>query len=234
MKLCPQCRESFRPPSRHPRQRYCSLACRNEGQRRSETVPCGYCGKPVVRKLNRRKRLAHAFCPTDCYPAWYRLHGPKGERHVQHLERVAVPCDTCGASLARLPHQMNRHNFCGVQCREAWQRTSGYSSGTNSPTWRGGFDSYRGPNWRQQRRAALVRDQHTCQRCGATEHLQVHHIHPYVTFASYLDANQLANLTALCPRCHKTVEWEYWRAHPDMPSQRLDKGQHRLLEAISR
>ena len=50
------------------------------------------------------------------------------------------------------------------------------------------------------RKYALKRDNYTCQECGATENLQVHHIkakkfHPELTY-------DLDNLITLCKKCH--------------------------------
>jgi DEAD/DEAH box helicase domain-containing protein len=88
-----------------------------------------------------------------------------------------------------------------------------------------------GPNWVEQRRAALVRDGHRCQTCGATaanaatpeatggdigggrSGLHVHHIRPFREFSyvpgeneHYRQANRLENLITLCPSCHRRAE----------------------------
>jgi hypothetical protein len=88
-------------------------------------------------------------------------------------------------------------------------------SGENSPTWKGGYEDYRGPNWKRQRKLALERDGFCCQKCGAIEPLQVHHIRPYQTFDNYLEANELNNLVTLCKTCHTLADWEYRYAHPE-------------------
>jgi len=129
---------------------------------------------------------------------------------------VVVQCEICSIRIEKLPSKLRRHNFCGVECRETWQRTSGYSSGSNNATWRGGTYTYRGPNWDRQRVLALQRDKHTCQGCGSTKRLQVHHIVPFVTFDTYRRANELKNLKTLCCSCHKKEEWKYWRANPQL------------------
>jgi DEAD/DEAH box helicase domain-containing protein len=71
-----------------------------------------------------------------------------------------------------------------------------------------------GPNWSQQRRLALDRDNHRCRTCQATGTvLHVHHIRPYREYGyipgenqNYLRANQLDNLVTLCPACHQRAE----------------------------
>jgi DEAD/DEAH box helicase domain-containing protein len=89
-----------------------------------------------------------------------------------------------------------------------------------------------GPDWAAQRRAALARDGHRCQTCGATAetaagsdtpagdetragrpNLHVHHIRPFREFGyvpgeneHYRQANRLENLVTLCPSCHRRAE----------------------------
>ncbi len=74
-----------------------------------------------------------------------------------------------------------------------------------------------GPNWGDQRKAALARDGGRCQQCGARErrgqHHDVHHIQPFRTFSylpgandNYLQANALENLVTLCQACHRKTE----------------------------
>ena len=82
-----------------------------------------------------------------------------------------------------------------------------------------------GPNWQQQRRLALARDNHRCRTCGAGPDLaasgkvtrsitlHVHHIRPFREYGyvpghneNYLLANDLENLVTLCPGCHRQAE----------------------------
>ena len=67
--------------------------------------------------------------------------------------------------------------------------------------WNGGGDSWRGYAWRAQRSAALKRDTFRCQRCGATERLQVHHRKDIDETEGVWD-NDLSNLETLCAKCH--------------------------------
>jgi DEAD/DEAH box helicase domain-containing protein len=66
-----------------------------------------------------------------------------------------------------------------------------------------------GPNWARQRQMTRARDQYRCQICGAPEQGREHDVHhkiPFRTFASYQQANQLANLITLCRPCHRRAE----------------------------
>ena len=77
-----------------------------------------------------------------------------------------------------------------------------------------------GDNWPEQRRKALERDDHTCQKCsykgrgtGKVRTVFVHHIRKIALFAvvsigavDYTAANDLDNLVTLCNRCHKVAD----------------------------
>jgi len=86
-----------------------------------------------------------------------------------------------------------------------------------------------GPNWDEQRRLVLERDEFKCRECGTTpplplsgvlngrgargEGLHVHHLRPFREFGyvrgeneNYLQANDLDNLITVCPSCHSKIE----------------------------
>jgi DEAD/DEAH box helicase domain-containing protein len=66
-----------------------------------------------------------------------------------------------------------------------------------------------GPNWDKQRNLARARDGYRCQICGTPEQGRSHDVHhktPFRQFASYQQANQLANLVTLCRPCHRRAE----------------------------
>lgn len=61
-------------------------------------------------------------------------------------------------------------------------------------------------DWNTARSAALSRDNHTCQSCGRTEDLHVHHITTRREFDIEREAHYLANLVTLCKYCHGKYE----------------------------
>ena len=74
--------------------------------------------------------------------------------------------------------------------------------------WNAGQNDY-GPDWDSIRKKVLLRDGERCQVCGASslnQHLHVHHIQPFRSYASREVANQLQNLITLCPSCHRLAE----------------------------
>ncbi|HEX6303728.1 MAG TPA: DEAD/DEAH box helicase [Anaerolineales bacterium] len=74
--------------------------------------------------------------------------------------------------------------------------------------WRNDPNEY-GPEWTRQRELARSRDGYRCQVCGMEENDRAHDVHhktPFRAFESAFQANQLDNLTTLCPSCHHRVE----------------------------
>jgi len=213
-RLCATCGRSFMPPHQHPRQQYCSPRCRDIARQTSETVKCNWCGKAVMKPANRIQQEKHFFCSRTCNQAWRKVNAPRGQAHPQYA-RIQVLCDFCGQLLFKSPHKIRPYNFCNPQCLAKWRKATGALVGPNNGAWRGGCIEYRGPNWPEQRAAALERDAYTCQHCNNKDDLDIHHIKPYQTFSNYLEANALENLVTLCKSCHTTADWEYRLAHPN-------------------
>jgi len=72
-----------------------------------------------------------------------------------------------------------------------------------------------GPGWQQIRERVRKRDDYKCQMCGRPETKRQHDVHHKTPFRMFRDesghilrerANQLDNLTTLCPECHKKAE----------------------------
>ena len=200
---CPQCNKAFLPPRNHGGQKYCSLACRDDARRTSRDVACSWCGCRVTRKASRAD--GNVYCSKDCERQWRAMHDPRGESHPQWKPRVVRPCGHCGAAVGRLPSQLKGVSFCSKACEASWR--SEHLSGQASPTWRGGYDPYYGPNWRRQRRQ-ILKGEPKCRRCGTPDDLHVHHIRPFRECVDYRKANRIDNLMVLCRTCHTTVEWE--------------------------
>jgi 5-methylcytosine-specific restriction endonuclease McrA len=137
----------------------------------------------------------------------------------EHLRggQVELVCDYCGAPFSRNSFEISKtkKHFCSRKCFGAWQSLN--NTGERHPLFKGGYDLYYGPNWRQQRRNARHRDGYACRRCTKSEKengkaLDVHHIVPFREFGleRYKEANRLQNLVSLCISCHKYVEHHGW------------------------
>lgn len=84
-----------------------------------------------------------------------------------------------------------------------------------------------GPNYPDQRREALERDDLTCRVCE-TDHdseprIQIHHIRPASSFhpdPDYEAMNALSNLITLCPSCHGRLEGNWPDVDPPTFAER--------------
>ena len=90
----------------------------------------------------------------------------------------------------------------------------GQFAGDKNPAWRGGHIDYRGANWQEQKKLVLEKANGRCQKCGKIRKLIVNHKIPFRLFSSYLEANTLDNLEALCHKCHGKTDSDFWLKHP--------------------
>jgi len=138
----------------------------------------------------------------------------RGERHQNYKKDKNRYCIDCG--------KKHRHRGGNDRCLECYRK---HCRGENHPAWKGGKPSLckairslvKYFNWQQD---VLERDNHTCQECGATEHIEVHHIkelkmivdeNNIETTVQANDCTELWNINngkCLCVHCHAEV-------HPD-------------------
>lgn len=242
---CDQCGKSIqrRPDRPHPRY-FCSRECQQAASRTQVEVPCARCGTVVLRKPSQLAKNNVAYCNKECHDATQTKREPIpcdycGELVIRHPsqtkhnhvfcnticraafqgKKVDTQCAWCNKALKLWPCHIRERNYCCKECRK--EGRSHYYSGENTPTWRGGWKGYYGPNWNRQSRLARKRDNYCCQMCGMkqSDHyraLDVHHITPFRCFNyvvgendNYLFANDLDNLITLCPKCHGIADREY-------------------------
>jgi len=193
-KTCQTCGKPFQTtPSLGERKKYCSVECRNLGNRRQIEVKCAFCGQPFT-DIASKIRAGRRFCSNACATA-------------ANDKRVEVNCKICGKPFLSMPFYLKRGQglYCSIDCANQG------NSGSGNKRFRGGRVN-RGPNWRRQRRLAYQRDGGICQRCGrkpkkGEPQFHVHHIKAYRDFnGDYLSANDLLNLITLCPSCHPRAE----------------------------
>jgi len=75
--------------------------------------------------------------------------------------------------------------------------------------WTDNIENYYGDSWPTMRSKALDRDEHTCQSCGETDNIHVHHITPRRCFENPDDSNTMDNLISLCNSCHGRFEGQW-------------------------
>jgi len=131
-----------------------------------------------VRATDTRKR----FCSKKCVGI------ANGKRKAKMKEsRLTATC-ICGAKLTYPKSLSYRRKFCSRDCANKAMATARVYE--------------YGRTWPAQRRKARKRDCDTCQNCGSTDNLHVHHIVPFRISRD----NRLRNLVTLCASCHTTEE----------------------------
>lgn len=205
---CENCGKEFEKiPSKIERKdhHFCSRSCYREwrskevrgknhpGWNRIE-ISCENCGKVIDRLPSEVEAREHNFCSRECLNEWKKN------------QRIEVECQNCGRKFEKIPFRARKaeNHFCSKECRIEW------SKGENHPNWKGGYNPLYPPNWLEQRKKAIERDNHLCQLCGAEEESiehNVHHIVPYIAFDEGKEANRLSNLITLCDSCHNRAEY---------------------------
>jgi len=182
-------------------------------------VECDWCGENL-RVERARAEQDHQFCGDSCMGNW-ESENESGENAPHYKGKVTVECAACGSDIERYPSRVEdgKKYLCSDECKADYY--SDKYSGENSWHWKGGGIHYYGPNWAEQRRKAILRDQARCQGCGIAESENVerygrmitaHHIQPFRSYRrndggyNYKKANKLENLTTLCDSCHH--RWE--------------------------
>lgn len=217
--VCPTCKKEFEYRISWPR-KYCSNVCHgkaNVGNIKrfapsAYETECEQCGKRfTATPATSRGR----FCSQSCMGKWQSAH-IVGEAHPLKGKKPGRPkhlgppiekhCAICGIAFIVGPKKGKRRRCCSFKCAGIY-RTQTFV-GPNHPAWKGGRLPYYGPSWYSARRACRKRDG-KCMDCGALRSkngaaLDVHHIIPFRLFGPdrHRQANDLANLVALCKSCH--------------------------------
>lgn len=199
---------------------YCSRKCRRGTYRRGATRQCQTCSKPfyLFPSQTTADDRAGLFCSRKCYTSEYRSKkvtglkrnaatrarisaAKKGRPSTKRLPPLTFTCEQCGALTTRPRIGRYVRRFCSTACWYEWLR----DDPKRNHLWKGGYEPYYGPNWREQARQARERDGQCCQSCGKyprKHSLEVHHIVPFRDFPSWREANDLSNLVTLCKSCH--------------------------------
>jgi len=202
-RTCKGCETDFYDPK--ARRKYCDDCNPNAGEHNGnwkggkETTTCKLCESSFEYYPSNKPGV---YCPDCVDTAEEFLGTPYYEYH--DIERVKRVCELCGRIMTVLKSRAERETvrFCSNNCLHLWL----------SDRWGKTENQYNG-RWRSVRRAALERDDHTCQRCGITREEighepDVHHIKPVREFADPQLAHTLDNVICLCRSCHRYAELE--------------------------
>lgn len=206
-RTCADCGVEFYDPK--PQRTYCEDCYSQAGEKNgnyrdaTETTECRRCGRAFEDYPSDKDGV---YCP-ECVEAADGLL-PTAESSTPTVE---VRCEYCDSTLERHPSRVESGSygeFCDLDCYGQW--LSENVVGESHHQWQGGTFPY-GSSWWSVRRAALERDDHECQRCGAgTVELgrkpDVHHVVPVRSFDDPADAHRLDNVVCLCRSCHRLVE----------------------------
>lgn len=179
---------------------------------------CPVCGKKVVKPKSSIKEEQQAiYCSQKCA---YKGRGKYTKRKVKdgyntNRTKITKICDFCEDKFI-----VNKTNsdqkYCSRKCFE--KSHSERMSGESNPSYIDGRSkkkrSYRGEDWKEQRKKCYKRDDYTCQKCNRkcvgrrdlNENnsdllIQCHHVTPYSEGGS----NKLSNLITLCVKCHTKI-----------------------------
>lgn len=211
-KPCEFCGESFAclNSTQVARNRYCTVhRSRNKsGTPKGDTyarglleTTCADCGAKCQQHRAQRRKGKIPRC-RKC---------ARTDRQVRARARrdpsntLDVSCVICGHKFARKKERVARSQVvtCSVKCRGA-ARTKGLTKIRRHLRVLGKFNY--GEGWRKNRRLALLRDSATCQKCGDTKTVEVHHIVRFRDFCVPAEANDLSNLVVLCRKHHREAD----------------------------
>ncbi|QDX41867.1 HNH endonuclease [Salarchaeum sp. JOR-1] len=198
-RTCADCEREFYDPK--SRRTYCD-DCYSEGGEKNgnyrnakESATCESCSDAFGYYPSEKKGV---YCPDCVEESDDFLGTPYAD--IVDAKRVTRSCAHCESDISVLEstRRQGQGRFCSNDCLYAWVRKDG-----DEPAYNGG--------WREAKRKALERDDHTCQKCGSDaedlgQEPDIHHSKPLRTYDDPEQAHQLENLVALCKRCHMRVE----------------------------
>jgi len=207
----------------YKKKKYCSRKCTGIGIRKAIIVVCLHCGKEIERAPSHIQKKI--FCSQSCRSQYARYdvkcigcgkmfkHKPSATNNkycswecFKQSRWEEVVCVICGKVYQKRLCEIQKgyKHLCSRSCRNSY--TSLFLGGDG--TWSSNKHNpkrFRGKDWNKNRKLTLIRDNYTCQQCGATERLEVHHWEPF--WISY--DNSVDNLVVFCKQCHDEKYLEY-------------------------
>lgn len=181
------------------------------------------CGNYSLVSSNALQRGEATSC--GCYQREV-VSNRKGEKSpVWKGGKATLECEWCGNKYDVVRTTVSRSRFCSKSCLASWQSEN--MSRENSPLWdhnlsmeerliRRNYQEYR-----EYIQDVLHRDSYTCQICGATEDLQVHHMFSYAHYPEYRLALEWG--LTMCVKDHDAFHgWNGGKKKPCTPAD-LDR-----------
>lgn len=163
---------------------------------------CTECGSEIV-KVQKEHAEGLSFCDKSCEGSWReRQTGEDSMNWDGGVEKRTCPvCDR---------NHNNGYRYretCSEEClREYHLKQMG--TGEDHPSWKGGYGTYYGSDWPDERSRIRDRDNNTCQVCEDEyeDNIPVHHIIPVREFDDPNDAHFGNNMVQVCLSCHPKIE----------------------------
>ena len=170
------------------------------------------------KECTKKRKEKHTFTCLNCNKefktsdkkAKFCSHKCLGEYQEN---KITTTCDNCGKEINMIPAEYKRHknHYCSEKCQRI-----GFSkrhSGEHHPRFNPDLDDKQREKYRRGipimlwRTEVLKRDNHTCQCCGDTTKLVVHHIYDYKNYPKL--RTNIENGITLCEKCHKDFHKEF-------------------------
>jgi hypothetical protein len=208
---------------------FCSESCKNDWQAENVvgenhhqykrvSTECGWCGNTIEAKPSVAKKQENIFCDHNCAGRYWSKNRI-GSRHPRYNGGdVGVTCQACGEMYEVRRAKVDGTRFCSRECLGKVRIKE--MRGENNPNYNPDSIDKTGPNWLEQRRKRIEKDNGCCVDCGMSmeesiqkygNELDVHHIMPRYLYDEpdgfdYKSANKLSNLVSMCRSCHH--KWE--------------------------
>jgi len=182
-----------------------------------EDMICSKCGVDKPKSKFRVRRTYCKDCGNQYSRDWRNRIGNEHDNKFHKEHKVSskwldVTCSVCGVAFSKRVSEIKKMkpgavHCCSKECR--YKHTSKLLGGDGTFVVGGKYNKIKkyGRLWYKQKKLCLERDDYTCQCCGDTKLLEVHHWEPYsISFDNSLD-----NLVVLCKSCHQEKHREYVR-----------------------
>lgn len=210
-KICTICGKKFQVKqhiSDRGNGRFCSQDCLSKSRIKRVECVCSVCNKKFKIISSYHKKGGGKFCSHKC-------------EGLSKRNRVTNKCLICGKQFTASAYSVNngKGKYCSSKCFYS------HYSGDRHHAWKGGITSdtvniRTSPEYKQWRKSVLIRDNFTCQDCGAENvAVNAHHIKsfsimynemkdsfpllkPEDAFKLYKPMLSLSNGKTLCIPCH--------------------------------
>ncbi len=164
---------------------------------------CEYCGEEY--EVEPWEANERRFCSSQCVNKW-RGETFVGANHPNWKGgKIVLNCDWCGSEYEVVRARVGEARFCSRKCVGAWN--SVYRVGENHHNWDSSIPEeqrYVDRNYQEYKqyiKDVMKRDNYTCQICGTTENVEVHHMYSYTSYPEY--ATNVDFGLVMCEKDHK-------------------------------